>query len=428
MPNNRHLINDFELVRPPRLLDKGFPLPGLEGRYVVEEGQCAIITEGGAFKEILDPGNHFLGKYHFWRDIKAIPVDTRLKTLAVSTTREFTIDQPVPIQINLDLSAEYQVVDPRRVAMEIGQPLTALYDRVIQAVRGAVVYATIEEVRKQGEGIARIALQRLQAMKLLLAIGMEVRNVLVTAIKATDAGTDVLAAQQLKEFTTVRDWQLDASMMAQSRITPEWLAVHRPEIYQQILAGNQALLKEMIDKGLYDPAGVLAQPAGAAGATLSDPLRAFNSLAFPGLQAPAAGATPGTAPYGQPSGYGQPALGPGAQAQLPPGSPPPDGRTRINEEIGYLQSMPGASVENSAGVGADGSPDGSYFIKIDLPRSSGGRLTLYLECSARFPAAPPTLQVELDEQETPFQSAVLRRWTGQQYLVEVAREAKQYFG
>lgn len=47
MTTNRHLINDIELKRPAQLLDKGIPLPGLGGSYVVDEGWVGIITEGG---------------------------------------------------------------------------------------------------------------------------------------------------------------------------------------------------------------------------------------------------------------------------------------------------------------------------------------------------------------------------------------------
>ena len=152
MANNRHLISDFDIMRPAQLLDKGLPLPGLSGRYVVDEGWVAVVTEGGGFKEILKPGTHFLNKYRFWRDVKATAIDTRIQTLSISTTREFTIAQPVPVEINLDLSVEYRVADPRRVTLEVKTPLTSLYDRVVQAVRGAVAYATIEEIRTQGEG------------------------------------------------------------------------------------------------------------------------------------------------------------------------------------------------------------------------------------------------------------------------------------
>ena len=413
MSNNRHLINDFDIVRPAQLLDKGLPLPGLSGRYVVEEGWCAVITEGGAFKEILKPGTHFLNKYRMFRDLKAIAVDLRIQPLHISTQHEFTISQPVPVEINLDLAVEYRVSDPRRVALEVKTPLTSLFDRVIQAVRGAVVYATVDEVRTQGEGIARTTLQSLQAMQLPKVVGIEVLNVLVTSIKATDAGTDVLAQQTMKEYTTVRDWQVDSMMIQQSQMTPEWLMVHRPEIYQQLIAGNLEVLKEMIDKGLLDPAGFLNQPTGA---TPVDPLKLMSSF-IPGMGP----ALPGSG--GQ--GVSQPQLDARAGAGQP--SAGSDIHSRMREEVGYLEKLPGTKVEIKPGTDQSGIPDGSYDLRVRLSRSSGGQMTLYFACLAGYPQSPPAVDVEVDDEPTPFQSAILRRWTGQ-YLVEIAREVKQYFG
>lgn len=416
MSNNRHLINNADILRPQQLLDKGLPLPFLSGKYVVDEGWCAIITEGGAFREILHPGTHFLNKYHLFRDVKATAVSLRINNLTVITNREFTIARPVPVEINLELSVEYQVTDPRRVAMEINQPLTALFDRVIQAVRGAVVHATIDEIRTQGEGIARITLQNLQGMQLPKVIGISIFNVLVTTIKATDAGSDALAAQQMKEFNTVRDWQLDAMMTQQSRITPEWLLIHRPDIYQQLIAGNQALMKEMIDKGLLDPAGFLNQSTGA---NPVDPMQLMSGMGMPG--------------FSQSSPFPQPGAGaPGAAPQIPASSPqkPVDSgdiRSRIREEMDFLRQLPGAVVETQAGTDDYGVPDGSYLIKVDLPRVSAGRLTLYFSCPDGYPRIPPEVDVDVDNQPSPYQFAALRRWRGE-YLVELAREAKQHFG
>ncbi|MCL4299597.1 MAG: hypothetical protein KJ077_27925 [Anaerolineae bacterium] len=412
MPNNRHLITDYDVIRPAQLLDKGLPLPGLSGRYVVDEGWCAVITEGGAFKEILQPGTYSLSKYQFWRDVKAIAIDTRIQTLTISTTREFTIAQPVPVEINLDLAVEYRVSDSRRVALEIKTPLTSLYDRVIQAVRGAVVYATVDEIRTQGEGIARTTLQRLQAMQLPKIIGIEIFNILVTGIKATDTGNDALASQQLKEYTTLRDWQVDATMTGQSRVTWEWLLIHRPEIAQQILATHGEIAKELIDKGLLDPAGFLNRPTSSTGSVNLPDL--MNNFGFPGSM------LPGGQSQAQLPGQSLPAN----PDQLPAGK---DIHARIREEIGYLKKIPGARVEAKPGTDSDDVPDGSYVLRVEAPRNSGGQITLYFFCLAGYPQLAPAVEVEVDEQSVPFQSAVLRRWTGQ-YLVEIVREVQQWIG
>jgi len=397
MSNNRHMINDFDIIRPAQLLDKGLPIPFLAGRYTVEDGWVAVITEGGAFKEILEPGTHFLDKYSMWRDVKAISIDTRIQTLNVSTQGEFTIQQPVAVEIDLDLAVEYQVSDPRRVALEIKTPLTNLYDRVIQAVRSAVVYATVDEIRTQGEGIARTTLQRLQGMQLPKVLGIEVSNVLVTTIKAGSVGKDVLAQQQLKEYTSVRDWQLDSKITQQSKVTWEWLLMHRPEIAQKYLDTYGTLAKEMIDKGLLDPAGFLNQPANSQGQIGANPMGMFPGL-FPGM--------PGQTAQPQ---------------QITAGQPGQDLHKRMSEETQYLSGIPGANVETKL-LG-----NGAYNLRVVYPSVSGKQITLYIVCQVGYPQKAPSVIVEVDGQEIAFQSSILQRWNGQ-YLVEIAREAKNRVG
>ena len=145
MIDNRHTIDDTDLVRPEQLLDQGIPLPLLSGKYEVREGYCAVVTEGGVFKEILTPGFYHLHRYKMFRNIRAVLVDMRVKQLSVETSRKYQIKYPVPVQLDLDLVVEYKVTDVRRVALEIDQPLHALFDRVNMAINPVVSVATYEE-------------------------------------------------------------------------------------------------------------------------------------------------------------------------------------------------------------------------------------------------------------------------------------------
>lgn len=387
MTNNRYLIDNFEIVRPPVLLDKGLPLPGLSGKYVVEEGCVAVITVGGNYKEILNPGTHSLRRYSMWREVRAINVDMRMHTLTVSTSREFTIDQPVQVQIDLDLAVEYRVCDPRKVALELQTPLINLYDRVLQAVRDVIVRATRDEIRTRGENLARTTLQRLQEMQLSKQIGIEVLNVLVTTIKVLDTAGDVIATQQLKEFETIRDWQTDSAITQNSQLTWEWLVRSRPEIAQQLIAIYGEMAREMIDKGWLDPARFLNQPVGK------------NTSELPGA------ATPGATIIGS-----------------------NDIHARMSEEIRLLKNLPGAKVEARPVTNEDGIPNGSYNVRVQIPRNSGGVLTFYFACLKEYPQQAPVLEVEVDEQPTPYQSEVLSRWSGHQYLVEIVRDLQHRFG
>lgn len=412
MGTNRNTINHSAIIYPTQLLDKGIPLPFLEGKFVVDQGWCAVITEGGAFKEILEPGTHFLGKYKLFRDVKATKVDMRVKTLEVMTYGEFNISQPIPVEVDLSLSVEYRVADPRRVVTEVTTPLWSLFDRVIKAVRGSIVYATIDEIRTQGEGIARTTMENLKAMLLPNEIGIEVSTVLTTKIKATDTGNDALASFQKDQWQKVQEFRIDNELIGQTNLSPAWLAINRPELYAQMMAGKTAVTIQMIDKGLLDPAGFLNEAVGAGGLNINSSNMFVQNLL---------GITSDNAQNSQ----AQPAGQDDSIKQVAPSVS--DNRSRMKEEINLMKKVPGANVESKPGIDDVGIPDGSYDFKIDFPRSSGGEITLFVSCSEKYPKKPPIIEIEVNGEHTPFQSAILRRWNNNNYLVEIVRELKQFF-
>lgn len=417
MSTNRSSIDDFAIVRPPLNLDKGWAIPGMGKRLTVDEGWVAVMVEGGAYAGLLHAGTHSLNKFRYGKDLKAIKVDIREQNMTVSTSREFTIANPVPVTINLDLSVEYRVTDARRIALEAKTPLTNLFDRVLQAIRGAVVHASHEEIRTQGEGIAQTALQRLNAMRLKETIGLEVFNVFVTSIKALDTDQDVLAKQQLEEFQTVRGGLLDQQMLSNSQITWEWLLMHRPEVAQQMIQEHGANARALIEKGAVDPSSFLSNPTGnlQSGTPPNNLLTPFGAPHTPGNQQ-AQQQLPTVSTSGSSTPQGLPA--PSAQ---------PDIHQRMRDEINMLQQLPGAAIETRAGTDAQGVPDGSYALRVVVPRNAGGQIVFFFGCAPNYPSTAPTVDVEVDGQEVAFDSGVLRRWIGQ-YLVEIVREAKQKFG
>lgn len=282
MPTNRHLVDNNELVHAPIHLDRGWTAAfGFGKSFVVDEGRVAVITEGGAYVDTLFPGTHALSQYATGRELKAIFVETRELTLTVSTSREFTIARPVPVSINLDVAITYRVSDFRRVACEVKYPVTELYDCIIQAIRSAITYATYDEIRTQGEGIAATALARLKDAQLPTVIGVEVLNVRVIRLQALDTAGDALAGQAFSEYVTVRDWMVDNQITANAQVTWPWLVQHRPEIAQRLieLYGNMA--EKMIESGALDTASFLNQPTGS-NAPQINPLLDLRQFGLPG--------------------------------------------------------------------------------------------------------------------------------------------------
>lgn len=415
MSNNRHYINDSDIIRPPMTVEKGLPIRFLDGKQRIDEGWCAVLTEGGAFKEILEAGTHFMGKYHVFRDVRVTLVDTRMTTLEVKTTNELQIARPVAVKLHIDVSVEFRICDPRRVVTEVRTPMTTLWDRTVQAERAVLANADVEEVRTQSENIRRGILQQLLGMQLPRTLGIEVFNVWLPVLEVTDTGQDVLAAQQLKEYTTVSDWRLDAALLSQTQVTDAWLAVHRPELLAQKMAGNAMLFKELIDKGYFDTAAMMNQ---AVGTPAFDPRQALGgAMGFGGLQTPSDNAPQGAALSGSGFVPGQPAA-----------LPEHDQQARIKEDLRLLRLMPGAQVSLTAGLDSDGLQDGSYIVEVTLPRAGGTALWIAIACPVAFPQAPPELEVEVDGSTTPFNSSLLSHWRGNNYLVDLVREVQQRFG
>jgi hypothetical protein len=98
----------------------------------------------------------------------------------------------------------------------------------------------------------------------------------------------------------------------------------------------------------------------------------------------------------------------------------------MREEVNLLEKLPGGKVDVRPGMDEHGVPDGSYNMRVTFPRTSGGQIVLYVTCMNDYPSTPPVIEVDVDGQTQSFQSAVLRRWRGQ-YIIELAREAKQRF-
>ena len=405
--HNRHIIDESDLVHFDQLLNRGIPLPLLGGKYEVKEGFRAVILVGGNYEETLNPGFYHLSKYQMFRDIRAIVVDLRTKQLNITTSREFQIDKPVPVQLNLDLTLEYKVSDPRKVALEIDLPLHALFDRVIEAARPIVSNSNIDEIRRMGEGIAQKTLLRLKSMQLNKTIGIEVLNVLVTSITALDAGDDVLSQQGLDEYRRVRDWQVDTEMLRQSQMSPEWLIANRPEIYQQLIAGRTEIIRDLIDKGLIiDPASVLNSPLNTEH---NSPSSLIDSL-IPGI-----------------STNNSQITDPNRKLLENIANTTTDIHSRMKEEYIYLEKLPNTNVKMEPVLDNNGIPEGTYKLLIETSSSSGKNVVCYIFCDSDYPAIPPSVDIEVDGEDTPFESSILRHWK-RNYLVEIVREAASFVG
>jgi len=396
--DNRHTISEMDLVQPEQLLDKGIPLPLLSGKYEVREGFCAVITEGGVFKEELGPGFYYLHKYKFFRDVKAILVDMRMKQLNIETNRVFSMRYPVPVQLDLNMSVEYRVADPRMVALEIEEPLHSLYDRINQAIGPLISNSNYHEVLQNRDDFSERILKKVLGLRLGKTIGIDVHNVIITMLRALDSGEDALSQQIMNEYTTYRNWQVDSAIIATSQMDMMTM------LKQASPDKRIELLQDMVDKGFMDPAGGFLNQTTSNNQQSFQPNPMMNQL-MSGF------------------GVGQPQSNMSNQ-QLTSGNNLPNSQNRdarMHEEINLMRQIPGIIIETKAGLDQDGLPNGFYNFRVCAPKQSGGEVVCYFACGPDYPSEPPLMMVEVEGEDYPFESANLRNWR-RQYLVEIVRE------
>ena len=257
----------------------------------------------------------------------------------------------------------------------------SLYHRIMDASGGILSTQYVGEIRKNGSGIAKATLDHLKGDDLPNTIGINVLSVHTTVIKATDTGNDALATFQKESYERVQTYLINNRLA----ITPETLLYSNPEIYMQLLAGKQEVLRAMIDKGLLAPEGILNQPLENNGQEyLKDTSGWLDSL-LPG--------TPKPAPVTE---------NPNPPAQIP--SPAGNDQSRIQEDIRYIKNgISGSNVKPNMVLDDNGVQTGGFTLKVDFPRISGGEMaTVEFTCPASYPTEKPVAKLMVNGEERRF--------------------------
>lgn len=408
MADNRNYINESSLVKREQILAKGLPILGLSGKYQVKEGYCAVLTEGGVYKETLGPGFYHLHKYRIFRELTATVVDMRTKTLEIETDQKHQIKYPFPVEVDLYLTIEYKVTDPRTIALEFEEPLRALFDRVTSVFDPIIANSSHEEVLTQRPLLSQKIYQGIQALQLPRTLGIDVRNVIITKLKVHDTGGDVISTRAKDETIYMREAQMEAYILA-----------HAPRDFVSLLMQADPnerikLMQTWIAEIGPLPESQMASPVWGGGSGFGQMQGMFGSH---GGQAMLGG------------GYGQQQAFPNSPMTSSSwqGSPTPmlpgqgGGQNRMVDELNYLRAIPGAKVETRSETDQNGLATGGHMVKVTVPKQSGGRIDCYFHCPVQFPTVPPMFSLEVDGQDYPFTPASLRNWRSQ-YLSEIVRE------
>jgi regulator of protease activity HflC (stomatin/prohibitin superfamily) len=114
----------------------------------IAAGYVGLLVKNGQLVRRLTPGRHFSFAIPWIEQAQIILVDTKLRNLEVISRGDFlSLDQYL---VNVSLSVLYQVIDPKRVALEISDPIAALTSAVKDTLGVIVNQMRLSDLVRQG--------------------------------------------------------------------------------------------------------------------------------------------------------------------------------------------------------------------------------------------------------------------------------------
>ena len=111
-------------------------------------GYTGLLVKNGQVLRTLLPGRHFSFAIPYIEQCQLILVDTKLRNLEIGSQEDFlSKDQ---FLINVSLNVIYQVIDPKRVALEISDPMAALTSAITDNVGVAIAQFSVQQLIDRG--------------------------------------------------------------------------------------------------------------------------------------------------------------------------------------------------------------------------------------------------------------------------------------
>lgn len=114
----------------------------------IEAGYAGLFVKNGKVVRKCQPGRHFSFALPVLEKCQLILVDTKIRNLDIISQGDFlSRDQYL---INISLTVFYQVVDPKRVAIELSDPIAALTSAIKDSLAIAVGQMRMEQLLDRG--------------------------------------------------------------------------------------------------------------------------------------------------------------------------------------------------------------------------------------------------------------------------------------
>jgi hypothetical protein len=141
-------------------------------------GYTGLLVKNGRVVRRLVPGRHFSFALPLLEQCQLILVDSKVRNLQIVSQGDFlSRDQYL---INVSLNVMYQVVDAKRVALEISDPIVALTSAVKDSLGVAIGQLTVEQLTAHGR--VHIRQYLLDHAEVSYALGFALEDVRVSDI------------------------------------------------------------------------------------------------------------------------------------------------------------------------------------------------------------------------------------------------------
>ncbi|MBO3461383.1 FHA domain-containing protein [Aetokthonos hydrillicola Thurmond2011] len=171
-------------------------------------GYTGLLVKNGRLVRTLLPGRHFTFALPLLEESELMLVDTKIRNLDIVSQGDFlSKDQYL---INVSLNVMYQVVDPKRVALELSEPIAALISAVKDTLGLAIGQLSVEQLIAQGR--AHIRRSILENTEVSYSLGFSLEDVRVNDISFPQ-GTGII--RQVEGMSARQQAEHQAALQAQ---------------------------------------------------------------------------------------------------------------------------------------------------------------------------------------------------------------------
>ncbi len=114
----------------------------------IDAGYIGLLVKNGQLIRKLEPGRHFSFALPYLEHCQIVLVDGKIRNLEVISEGDFVSrDQYL---VNISLSVMYQVIDPKRVALELSDPVAALVSAIKDNLAVVVNLMQLDQLNQTG--------------------------------------------------------------------------------------------------------------------------------------------------------------------------------------------------------------------------------------------------------------------------------------